>query len=344
MKENGRAAAPGPARGTLAWWSDHSHLYVLPTAGAVSIVLGLSFTIGAWSLSEPYVPLALVLVGVGVLGTALAHLGAQRAAVPATPPPSDRYIADSLVICPSCSARSFEAVSPPQPAMTAAAWRIPDPSHTPVAGLAADLSKARPGDFLWGSWMHEAGRLPVELVGPVPETAYSPHRPGAPVFHEEGEPVVLGTATSGLQLVMGGAYSGGESPTDYSPSVTVLATDVETDLPTGIAGWKGVASSVVECSIADLVLQEALNPTPPHLRAGTRPVRAPVPGPTAPLGSPAPAAQCADCRDLVPDPANWRRCSDCHHLLCAGCMVSALLTRERAWCARCAERRHLDAL
>ncbi len=326
----------------VAWWADRFHRYVLPVAGAISVTLGVSLAVGARFPWDAYLPLVLVVLGVGVLASVLARYGTGTVPPTVAPAPSERFIADTLVICPSCSARSFEAVSSASPHPSA--WRVPDPSRGAFAPGSSELLTANPGDFLWGSWLPGTGRLPVELVGPVPETVYVPPRPGTPTLYEESEPVFVGGPPAGgtRGTPSGSTVPGSPSLSARSWTVTEIV-EPESDLPTSLAGWKGVGSATLDYPIADPLLQEALNPIPPHLRTGSTPANPAPPVPPPRPWEPGHPGLCADCSDPVPDLANWRRCSDCHHLLCAGCMVSALLTRERAWCAHCAELRILTA-
>ncbi|MCI4339541.1 MAG: hypothetical protein L3J68_04330 [Thermoplasmata archaeon] len=319
--------------------SDPSRRYLLPIAGAISITLGLALTVVAKFPGDVYLSLLLVGLGVGGLASALAASDARETLPVVASAPSERFIADTLVICPSCSARSFGPVSTPAP--SSATWRVPDlPRDTVVAGPSHAIASTA-GDFLWETWASETGRLPVGLIGPVAETAYVAPRPGAPALHEEGEPELAEwlassipapetrDSTSLLSAARGAVASG--------PQVE----DAESTLVMGMSDWKSVGSAVLEYTSADVVLWEAMNPTPPHLRAPSRPRASPSPISRPPRSQAIPSGQCADCAELVPDPANWRRCLECGHLLCSVCMVDALVSRERPWCSRCAEARHL---
>lgn len=341
MTEKSRPAPPGPSSGAMAWWADRSHRYVLPVAGAVAVALGLSLALGARFPAGAYLPLVLVLLGIGVLASALAHLEVRKAPPAEAAVASERFIADTLVICPSCSARSFEAGSTSTP--PSGGWRVPDPSQTVPAPGSAVASATNPSGLLWGtSWLSESRRLPVELVGPVPVTVYVPPRPGASPLPAKLEPARSGVPETGdLPGGSGGLTPRGNAET---PGRTWTISDLPGSGPRVSANTRnreGVGSSAFEYPVGDLVLREALNPTPPHLRTGPSLAEAPSRLPLPHSWEPVPPTQCADCHDPVPDPASWRRCSDCRHVLCADCMVSALLTRERAWCSHCAEVRSL---
>jgi hypothetical protein len=342
MREVNSSGPYGSSRRTVALFSERTHRVVWSGVGVWCVLLGLSLTFGVRTPWEAYLPLVLVISGLMLAVTGLVRPEPLDRPSVAAAGASDRYIADALVICPSCSARAIDTASVDQP--PSGAWRVPDPAHaTPVPPPSA-LTATTPGDFLWTSWLPPAGKLPVELIGPVAETAYVPPKPGAPVLYEEGEPIDI----ADLIPILGPE----PEPTpplasvpDLAPAATVSpsADYNDYDLPTGMPGWKEMGFSVGG-SLLDPMLEEALNPTPPHLRPPAPLLTLPPPEPPLrPWEVDARSLQCADCRDPVPDPANWRRCLDCHRALCADCMVSALVVRERAWCSHCAERRGLDS-
>jgi hypothetical protein len=344
MMEKSRISSPSSSPRHREKPTNRSRRYLVPIAGAVSVTLGLSFAIAARFPGDVYLPLVLVSLGVGVLSSALGSIGPREPLATAAATSSERFIADTLVICPSCSARSFEPVATLPPAASTGAWRVPDPVPGALATGPAHAVASTPGDFLWGSWASETGRLPVELVGPVAETAYVAPRPGAPTLYEEGEPVMFEPVASSTPATETRASS---SVSAVSASAPVMPRpeieDSESTLVMGLSDWRSVGSSVLEYTSADVVLWEAMNPTPPHLRAPSTPRAAPTPVSRSARSQAIPSGQCADCAELVPDPANWRRCLECGHLLCSVCMVDALVSRERPWCSRCAEARHLVA-
>jgi hypothetical protein len=340
MRPKRRAPEPTRATGGATRPTPSTQRILSPIAGGISVALGVTLLIVAKFPGAVYLPLLLVSLGVGLMTSVLARTPARETVSVDPPVPSERFIADALVICPSCSARSFQVNPPPAPAPSAA-WRVPEVRSETLAPPTAHGGSTDPAEFLWESWRSVSGRLPVELVGPVPETAYVRPRPGAPALHEEGEPILLEMSTGGGPPgVSLGATVVSVSVGALPPTPAPEMEDPETDGAIGMLSWKGIATSTLAFGSMDPVLQEALNPTPPHLRAR------PEPTPQAPPSrgrAVLPAGQCADCSEPVPDPANWRRCLDCEHVLCADCMVDALISRERPWCAYCAETRGFNA-
>jgi hypothetical protein len=352
MSENRSRSVTGDSAVPRSTPRDLPRRYVLPVAGGISVALGVSLTILAKFPGDVYLPLLLVGLGVGALVTALSPLDTQIVSPVVAAAPAERYIADTLVICPSCSARSFGAISTPSstpPVATTSppateTWRVLDLPRDSVIGGPSHASAALAADFLWETWASETGRLPVELVGPVAETAYVPPRPGAPRLYEEGEPVFMeAIASTAPAPETRDSVALGPSASSEASMVGPEIEDSESTAVMGMSNWKGLAVSTLEYSSTDVVLWEAMNPTPPHLRAPSKPrtTSASVSRPSR--AQAIPSDQCGDCAEPMPDPATWRRCLECGHALCAGCMVNALVTRERPWCSRCSEGQNLVA-
>lgn len=156
----------------------HSHLYVLPLAGAGAIALGSLSLLGVLTEFERWFPLALMLVGsTAVVGSVASHICSRPTSeserpsheepsrpVPVAPAPASADIA----LRNAAGARSWENV--------------------PFSGIgrAAVSRFARVGDELWRMWgTPKAPPLGAHLVGPVPETAYSAPKAGAFVAFPE---------------------------------------------------------------------------------------------------------------------------------------------------------------
>jgi hypothetical protein len=323
----------------LARWADRSHWFVLPLTGAVSFGIGLSLVFGLKLPFAGYAPLLLVVLGVGAIASALAGL-ATRSAHPAdvarSPAP---VVSESWVICPSCSARSSAAAPhadlPPVRDAPPISWLLPAHSQ--------DSGPPGAGDALWASWIPDVGKMPVDLIGPVPETAYVPHREGTPRLYEEGEPVVLELPTAGG---IAGAVATGvtleaavraDSP-ELAPSLLdEVAAEVEETIPAVVSEPidAGDGISVTDLTIGDVVLWEALNPTPPHLRSGTAAVPLTLAGRTGAVGPVYAGVQCVDCRGPVVETGAPHRCFLCRRRLCGDCMEKALRTSEGGCCSYC---------
>jgi hypothetical protein len=341
-----RTAASGS--GAIAWWAHRSHGYVLATAGAASVGLGLSVALDPRLVGGAYLPPLLVALGAGALATVAARLLFRKTPVVAPAPPVERTEAEAWVICPSCNARGFDVVPSVPPAARARA----DPTIGSLSLGRSPLEEIPPGEFLWESWMPAAGRLPVDLVGPVPETVYVPHGPGAPAFRSEGDPTVVSFVAETVP----------EAPTSRPPAVEALrdATDRperETpppkpnspDLPREYRRTRATPEPVPppaqDAPVGERVLHEWWNPTPPHLRSAPSATPAPVTPPSLrEVRHEGDVGRCATCDEPLRETRDWRRCTECQRLLCSRCMMSAFLTLERGWCSRCAEFRSFDTL
>src|SRR5271170_3693439 len=325
----------------LVWWANHSHRYVIPIVGAVSISLGLTLAVAPHLPWRTYTPPLLVIVGAGTLASGIATLAIRTS---------------HATRGPSVSRAGPSPVSPP-PLPNAT---LPSSAHRPhggernpapgpaYRGAASDRSltiPADPGEYLWQSWAAPSNHLPVELVGPVRESAYLPSVGGAPALYEEGEPVFVGCEGRDVQREMTPFPPGESSLLAGEPLATTEIVAPGTSAAGSLPGWTNSASSGGAPSLSESVMtnpvrHEAVNPTPPHLRPRTSSTR-----PSAPSHRPPPrpmvrGVRCATCHAAVSDPPNWRRCLDCQRHLCAECVVGALLTYQRGWCSRCAEHRN----
>ena len=328
------SAADGTARPPTRW-ADRSHWFVLPLTGAVSFGVGLSLVFGFKLPFAGYAPLVLVTLGVGAIASALAGLFERRAHPPVPAEHPAHVISESWVICPSCSARSSAGAHHPEPPPVRDAppisWLLP--AHAKGSGPVGA------GDSLWASWLPEGHKLPVDLVGPVPETAYVPHREGTPRLYEEGEPVILDLPTAGGIAGAVGTHVSLENARDAAASVAddfalaEIAAEVEESLPFPEPVPAGEGITVTDLTIGDVVLWEALNPTPPHLRSGPAPLA--PPGRPRAIGTVYPSVQCAECRGGVIESGAPLRCFLCRRRLCGDCMEKALRTTEGGCCTYC---------
>jgi hypothetical protein len=330
-RRHGATADDAPPGG-LARWADRSRGVALPLTGAVSFGVGLSLVFGLHLPWGTYAPLLLVALGVGALASAFAGAAARPAGPPPVPAAPERVIHESWVICPSCTARNSE--SAPRPAATPV--RDAPPMSWLLPAHSKDTGPVSPGDTLWASWIPEVGKMPVELVGPVPETAYVPHREGTPRLYEEGEPIVVDPPTGGIATLLGAGnpFEGGDPALPGRSSVSAVE-EIEAEVATTRRD-AGDRISVSDFTIGDVVLWEALNPTPPHLRTGAQRVR-----PTPPERRTSPAAtyggvRCVDCRNSVGETNAPHHCFLCRRRLCADCMSNALRTTEGGFCSYCA--------
>jgi hypothetical protein len=219
---------------------------------------------------------------------------------------------------------------------------------------------------MWSSWSRAVHLLPVELVGPVPETAYIPPPPGEPErFPRHGVPGAPPSIPRDAPMAPQRfptpftPHFVSEEPSPAPPGTSNLPPSRvgTTTPPPPRAGWMersgayegfpdgpwagvGPAGPPEGAAPMDWIAFEALTPIPPHLRA------------PPPLPTPEPAARpptradpgdgtlyCASCLDRIEDPAVWRRCPDCYRPICPECIVTALVEQGRGWCESCAGAR-----
>lgn len=335
-------APPAISSRLLVWWANHSHRYVVPIVGAVSVSLGLSLAIDPNIPWRTYTPPLLVLVGAGTLASGLAALAIRR---------SHAARAAAITSTPSAATRTSIVVTAPylpEPFACEAGARIPMPA--PGRAVASPDSSITiptdPGEYLWRSWATPSTHLLVDLVGPVPETAYTAWSADEPTLYEEGEPIFLGSPAGSSPAEGNASSSLGER--SAFPSETRATTSLRGTAAEGNGGnsdWTeslsyGSARPFSGSPISNPVHHEAINPTPPHLRPRPSPNRTPPPGHHPHSQSIERGVRCATCRASVADPPKWRRCPDCQRHLCADCVVSALLTYQRGWCSPCAEARN----
>jgi hypothetical protein len=227
-------------------------------------------------------------------------------------------------------------------------------TRSSAAGLSSRYTatgRLNPGEYLWESWSPLMGRLPVDLRGPVSETAEVLPREGQPRLHEEGRPILPEPSYLDDENLNweSGTFLADSAALPWPSFISTPARDPE-GASTGQPAGSSTSTENIEGSnssgaaVVAPVLTEALNPTPPHLRPhsthpkprAARQVRSP--------GESSRSIHCANCRKAVRDPKVWRRCRDCHHQLCSHCIVEALLAYEEGWCTHCAGLRHLDSI
>lgn len=376
-----RPAVETPTSEGLSFWPTMGSARTLVAlSGVVTLALGIVLALSSLWAGSAFASKVLLVVGTILVIEAL--FGPSEAANPSSG--ADLTLAQrharyeaSLAAEPGPDLESdYQEGSemgwtPEAPVQEIAAW---------VAGTTVPGS----GDELWHRWGSTAGQLPVELVGPVPETAYIPPHPGEPVLYEEGEPVAIEAllangpaswiatpeiACAPPESMIPHPAPPEPAPRPLGPIIPTPAIPTVTNLPEPIASTPVIPTvpvpleavpkppsapapsppeldMAVFLSIATTpVAREALDPTPPHLR--------PEPAHVTdhrPVRSDhtrhhtGSSTRCADCHKVVQNPKVWSRCSDCHSQLCSHCIVDALLAYEWAWCTHCAGLRNIDSL
>ena len=172
---------------TLTWErvAHHSHLYVLPAAGVAASILGVVGLIGARMEPTALLPTALVLVGtsaiVGSVGSYMCLPKTEVAPVRAPGSHTKNAEPEAVNAVTGRAEPSREKVFEPRPGR----------AHVSIGrATLAELTQIE--DEIWKRWARpQTAALGAELVGPVPETAFSPHKAGAFVaFPDKDEDAV----------------------------------------------------------------------------------------------------------------------------------------------------------
>ena len=318
------ARPPGTRRTRPHWLPG----YALLALGITSVFTGAFLVVGLAGVLAVFAPWILLAGGTGMLaGAVVAHR------VPVRSIRSARGVGTPRPTAPRPGVRSAPVPSPggyrpaldDRPAARAEAVRPPPPPSATPASRAAAPPPAGPGDRLWEAWIPAEGELPVELVGPIPSTAWVPPSEGAVDPFAEKAPSTF--------VLEGPASALWRAP----PIEDVPGPDADSLVST--VGW--AAAEFPPGSIA----QEALTATPPHLRA---PRVAAAPSREAPKSgaavNPPEPGPCASCEKVPVVPAWSRPCPECNRPLCASCVIDALLDHGKGYCTACAPAAGLDGL
>lgn len=310
-------------------WAHVFHRYFLPVAGVASVVLAVGWFLGVPAAFDLYAPSVLLVAGAGMLTLVLTVLWSSRPpgyVRSATPRP---HVAEAPFVRSRLSDRriapaSDRVISRP-PAVSA--------TLTPPPMTRSSASAAESIDAMWDGWASEIGSLPVELVGPVAETAWVPPLDGAilPFPFLDPEPTMILDPSFELMpeapLQPPNPFPGeSEIPVPFAPPMIEPARTAPRSIP------------LTE------VEREALMPLPPHLRA------APVVEVELELAAEAPAPLvdgsivfCATCAVNIEPGTRRSTCNGCGELVCGQCEFDALMTHGREWCADCAPTPGIDS-
>ena len=185
MSGDGHDEVHEAAPAGVGQWADRSDRYLVPVAGILAITLGISLATDLKVPWAPFTPLLLIALGGGMVANAAVGLFVRDSQLSAGVGAMTQASVQPAVLQASSKPGVFSR-SPHSSSKTPHEPRQPKSATGAVSN--ADYRVA-PGDFLWGSWVPPTRKLPGELVGPVPETAYVPPRQGSPTLHAEGEPI-----------------------------------------------------------------------------------------------------------------------------------------------------------
>ncbi|MCI4325527.1 MAG: hypothetical protein L3K00_06580 [Thermoplasmata archaeon] len=319
--------------------------YAEPFATGAGIAVGGTFLGALLEGLRITAPEAALVLGAGALAGTLTVWGSSPRRAPLLVPPPSRATPkprpDGGVVCARCqsSVPAHEWAE-----IVRRAWHTTSSgprSHS--QGLSA--SPNVPGEAIWGQWAsEEPGRLPVDLVGPVPETAWIPPHPGAVVPFPDREPqwfVVDGELVSAPQgpTIPGTPTPDRLSTTEVAPTSEFPATLEPTPAYPPAAGpditlIPAIADAFEPELEYDWITAEALHPLPPHLRA--TPPKAPA---KFHAHAPEKPRSCASCSRELPPTARARPCPECRQPVCLTCRTQAVVNYGQTWCQGCAATR-----
>ena len=326
-------------------WTHASHRYVLPTAAAAGLALGGALAVGAPLTLSEYAPAALLTLGSVSLGSSLLYLGWKRHSDRPGPSGSRVTVRAPAVPCPRCVESDARREWGD---LVRRAWHtaVPDPLEaSPLEGPWTP----RPGDQLWETWSHEeGGRLPVALVGPVPETAWTRPSAGAFVPFPEKEPTLIvidgilspvpspqgNSPPAGPTVLPGTERAGPEGTVPDSPDDQRTLDDPAGPAPLTYGFDLGQLAPSL-----DWLTLEALHPVPPHLRGPTDPTWSSSATPQGPIASEELSETCGSCLQSFPEDAGGGWCPECGVPVCHGCRARAIVDFGHTWCVTCGASR-----
>jgi len=283
MREQSPAEGGARPHGTLARWRGSFGWYLLLIPIAVVLTVGLSLWIGRGTPEVIIAALVIVLLGIVLLIMTLPRPG--RLPEP-TSPSSDagRWRTTD----PSTARSPFDA----RPADLAGARRQKVTRATRLsaegrAGSGRYSTARRSHDSAGNDFVPSAGRLAMDLVEPRPETVHAPSPAEIPSLHEEREPRILEPGfRRPLATATPFSVSGGSPLLPKAAGGLTDFSETALEHPAAPPRWRSrlldrEGSPVPTVTIADLVLREARNPTPPHLRPIPKPAGDPFDRPPA---------------------------------------------------------------
>jgi hypothetical protein len=298
-------------------WTHLSHRVLLPVAAGTAIIFGAGVLADSQPAVLPYLPVLLIAVGGVALSTSLAFLAARRreAALRASAAAHAPFRRGHPLRPPAVRAVTPGPADGPR---NGAPWPA---AFSRTATWDARLATSSAGDVLWHEWLPASlPALGVEIVGPVPETLYTPADEEAPVAFSRRD------AELGFASRMAGVGEDDGVPASNGPR-------------------NGDAIRVTGRSFPDLsqsaVELEALTAAPPHLRSlGEVAASRSFEG-SAPAGGRSDAkSSCSTCLVTL-DGWRWQPCPGCYQPICPDCVVDSLASYGATGCAGCVQGRPL---
>jgi hypothetical protein len=299
-------------------WTHLSHRYVMPVAAGTAVTFGAALLADYPPAVLAYLPALLLAVGLVALSTSFAFLAARR-----------RTETGHVAAAPGERVRAgpvrppFVRDVPKDPRPTDAIGSVWPTSFARTDPWSGSLTASSVGDRLWREWLPVEGEpLGAEIIGPVPETLYSPRGAGAPdpfPYREEDLLFIEKLAE---------ASEGDDGPSAFGLN--------------GGEGWSTGSFSMPDLS-RNVVEVEALNAVPPHLRATV----GPRPRSVGPVSRGAPVAgaprnandSCSTCLVTLDRASRWEPCPGCFQPICPDCVIDSLASYGATGCAGCVQGR-----
>lgn len=330
---------------SLTWENvaHHSHLYVLPTAGAGALVVGALTLLGTRPDFAEYLPFALTLLG----ATALLGSFASYMCLPWSTLRNDR---DASARHSGSSPR--EGVVPTTGSSVTDRHPSGESRRSAGLGRAAVAQAARLWDEPWHQWSTPRSvPLGAPLVGPVPATAYSAPKSGGDALFPERDRDLFFLQKDGRLSRKDGPAAASPSrapsrpaapvppPRPPEPPVERSPAFFSANVGSFLSGPAGILPTLD--SLDHPALLESINPILPRL-AQTRPKSNPVR--TDGESRPPPRGRvrrfCSDCSQHLEDFQTWVECRACRKPLCRKCLHHSFSRGDEGSCSDCADRRN----
>lgn len=318
----------------------------LLSAGGAALLLGSLCVSGILNDFDPFLPAAFALVGLIALWASFAPevLSRLERNERSMPPPRPRSASPS-------SERAFL----PARNQTASERRTDPFAWETRVGRTAQPPTPHAGEEIWGQWSTpEMTPMGAELVGPVPETAYSPPKPGAAAPYSAMDRDIWFLPVMLSQSVDSAAPPTPKPDGSSPPVLAPPATPGDQKFP---AAGSPVPPRNVGLFLrgpgAVLPLLDALDyetgfgtyATPPSdpQRGSTSASKAWKNGASSDAPRATAARICNDCSRHLADFREWVHCRRCLKPLCQNCLAKSFSQNDRGLCSDCRDAKFLPS-